>query len=64
MVIEVEHPDLGKVKQVGIAPKLSGTPGKVRSLSPLLGEHTDEILQGLGYNQSDVTKFRQEGAIG
>jgi len=64
MVIEVEHPDLGKVKQVGIAPKLSSTPGKVRSLSPLLGEHTDEILQGLGYDQSEIEKLRQEGVIG
>jgi len=64
MVVEVEHPDLGKVKQVGIAPKLSRTPGKVRSLSPLLGEHTDEVLQGLGYNQNEVEKLRQEGVVG
>ena len=64
MVIEVEHPELGKVKQVGIAPKLSSTPGTVRSLSPLLGEHTDEVLQGLGYNHNEVEKLRQEGVVG
>ena len=63
MVIEVEHPSLGKVKQVGIAPKLSDTPGKVRSLSPLLGEHTDEVLQELGYSQEEIETLRQEGAI-
>ncbi len=63
MVIEVEHPTLGKVKQVGIAPKLSDTPGTVRSLSPLLGEHTDEVLQELGYRREDIEILRQEGAI-
>jgi crotonobetainyl-CoA:carnitine CoA-transferase CaiB-like acyl-CoA transferase len=63
MVIEVEHPTLGKIKQVGIAPKLSGTPGKVRSLSPLPGEHTDEILQGLGYEQEEIKNLRQEGVV-
>ena len=64
MVIEVEHPTLGKVKQVGIAPKLSGTPGKVRSLSPLLGEHTEEILLGLGYGRGEIEGLRREGAVG
>ena len=64
MVIEVEHPVLGKVKQVGIAPKLSDMPGKVRTLSPLLGEHTDEILQELGYNQKEIENLRREGIIG
>jgi crotonobetainyl-CoA:carnitine CoA-transferase CaiB-like acyl-CoA transferase len=64
MVIEVEHPTLGKVKQVGIAPKLSSTPGKVRSFSPLLGEHTNEILQKLGYKRKEIENLRQEGAVG
>jgi crotonobetainyl-CoA:carnitine CoA-transferase CaiB-like acyl-CoA transferase len=63
MVIEVEHPTLGKIKQVGIAPKLSGTPGKVRTLSPLPGEHTDEILQELGYKREEIENLRQEGAV-
>ena len=63
MVIEVEHPALGKVKQVGIAPKLSGTPGKVRSLSPLLGEHTNEMLQELGYKRKEIENLRQEGVV-
>lgn len=63
MVIEVEHPTLGKIKQVGIAPKFSSTPGKVRSLSPLPGEHTDEVLQGLGYKQEEIENLRQEGAV-
>ena len=63
MVIEVEHPTLGKIKQVGIAPKFSGTPGKVRSLSPLPGEHTDEILRGLGYKREEIENLRQESVV-
>jgi alpha-methylacyl-CoA racemase len=63
MVIELEHPTLGKVKQVGIAPKFSDTPGKVRSLSPLPGEHTDEILEGLGYKGEDIENLRRGGIV-
>ncbi len=64
MVIEVEHPSLGKVKQIGIAPKLSDTPGEVRTLSPLFGEHTDEVLGELGYSQKEIENLRREGVIG
>ena len=64
MLLEVEHPALGKFKQAGIAPKLSQTPGKVRTLSPLLGEHSEEILRELGYSQGDIENLRQEGVIG
>ncbi len=64
MVIEVEHPTEGKVKQVGVAIKLSDTPGKVRSLPPLLGEHTNEILVGLGYSKQRINQLCREGIIG
>ncbi len=63
MVIEVEHPTEGKIKQVGIAIKLSDTPGRVRNLPPLLGEHTEEILTGLGYNKQRLNELRQKGII-
>ena len=64
MVIDVEHPDLGEVKQIGIAIKLSNTPGKVRSTSPLLGEHTEEILSDLGYTKEQIVALREAGALG
>lgn len=47
MVVELVDPELGPVRQVGIAPKLSRTPGEVRSLPPEPGEHTNEILNEL-----------------
>jgi len=63
MLAEVEHSKLGKVKQVGIAVKLSDTPGKIRSTAPLLGDHTEEILQELGYNGEQIRDLRRLGAI-
>lgn len=64
MVIEIDDPILGKIKQIGILPKLSGTPGTVRSLPPLHGDHTDEILLGLSYSREEITKFRKELVVG
>ena len=63
MIVEVPHPSLGKVKQVGIALKLSDTPGEIRSTAPVLGQHTDEILQQLGYNKSQVEGLREKGVL-
>ena len=48
MIVEVDTPEGGKVKQVGISVKLSDTPGTIRSLAPKLGQHTDEILARAG----------------
>lgn len=64
MVVEVGNPTVGKVKQVGIALKLSDTPGKIRGTAPLRGEHTDDILRELGYKRRDIKNLRQEGVVG
>lgn len=64
MVIEVDDPTVGKIKQVGIAIKLSDTPGKVRSLPPATGEHTKEILVDLGYSEQRISELDQEGIVG
>jgi len=63
MVVEVDHPSLGKVKQVGISVKLSETPGEIRSTAPLLGQHTEEVLQDLGYTKERIEELRAEGGI-
>jgi crotonobetainyl-CoA:carnitine CoA-transferase CaiB-like acyl-CoA transferase len=63
MFEEFDHPTKGKVKQVGISIKLSDTPGSIRRLGPRKGEHTQEILQGLGYSKDEVAYLRKKGAI-
>ena len=63
MVIEVDHPKLGKVKQVGIGVKFSETPGEIRNTAPLPGQHTEEVLRDLGYSQDDIDRLREIGAI-
>ena len=64
MVLEIDHPTLGKVKHPGIAIKLSETPGKVRSLAPIFGEHTEEILRELSYSKSQIEELRQSDIVG
>lgn len=49
MIVEQEHPTAGKIRVVGVPVKLSETPGAVRTPAPLLGEHTAEVLTGLGH---------------
>src|SRR5271167_3188166 len=62
-VVEVDHPGRGKYLTVGNPIKLSDSPADVRR-SPLLGEHTDEILRKvLGYSDKDVAEIKISGAI-
>ena len=62
MVVEVQHPQLGRVRQVGVAAKLSETPGAVRWPGPRRGEHTEEVLLGLGYSAQEIEGLRAAGA--
>jgi len=63
LVVELNHPKLGKVKQVGISIKLSETPGAIRSIAARPGEHTDQMLADLGYTKEDIEKLRSIGAV-
>lgn len=63
-VVEVDHPERGSYLTVGMPVKLSDSPAQVKR-SPLLGEHTEEILtQVLGYSADEVDQIRASGAIG
>jgi formyl-CoA transferase len=46
-IVTVPHPDFGELKMQNVVPKLSESPGKIRSPSPRMGEHNDEIYRGL-----------------
>ncbi|MGN6748828.1 MAG: formyl-CoA transferase [Xanthobacteraceae bacterium] len=62
-VVEVDHPTRGKYLTVGNPVKLSDSPADVRR-SPLLGEHTDEILRKvLGYSEKELAQIKSSGAI-
>lgn len=63
MVVETEHPELGKVKEVGVALKMSGTPGSVRRAAPYRGEHTDEVLRELGLSEAQIRHLRAKGVV-
>ena len=63
LVVEAEHPQLGKVRQFGIAIKLSDTPGTIRRAAPLAGEHTEEVLRSLGTPADEIRTLRSKGVI-
>ncbi len=48
----------------GVVPKLSRTPGGTEWIGPRLGEHTDEVLAGLGYDEAQIERMRARGVIG
>jgi crotonobetainyl-CoA:carnitine CoA-transferase CaiB-like acyl-CoA transferase len=64
MIVDIQHPTLGPVREVGIAIKLSDTPGTIRTAAPISGQHTDEVLKDLGLAVSEITLLRSKGVIG
>ena len=64
MVLEHEDPELGTVRQAGIGLKLSETPGRLRHVAPHLGQHTDDVLSGLGYDTETIAALRQRQVVG
>jgi formyl-CoA transferase len=61
-VVEVDHPKRGKYLTVGNPIKLSDSPTEVKR-SPLLGEHTDEVMAELGYTREQIEALRSEHVI-
>jgi crotonobetainyl-CoA:carnitine CoA-transferase CaiB-like acyl-CoA transferase len=63
MVVELDQPGTGGVRQLGVPVKLSRTPGGVHSPGPVLGEHTDEVLAGAGFSETEVAALKESGAV-
>jgi crotonobetainyl-CoA:carnitine CoA-transferase CaiB-like acyl-CoA transferase len=63
MVVDVEHPVYGKVRQFGLPIKLSDTPGAVRQAAPATGEHTDAVLRELGVPDAEIRALRARKVV-
>ena len=64
MVIEHEDPEVGVVRQAGFGIKLSDTPARLRHVGPRIGQHTDDVLDQLGYSAEDIQDLRLRQVVG
>ena len=63
LVHELDHPEVGPVKVMGMPARLSGS--KVPLVpAPLLGQHTREVLSDLGFDEAEVDALHEQGVIG
>ena len=63
MVVKIDHPIIDELQLTGSPLKLSKTPVSMRQHPPLYGEHTESLLEGLGYNPDDIKRFKQNKII-
>lgn len=63
MVVRLEHPKAGPIRLLGLPVKLKGTPGRIESPPPTLGQHTAEILARWGYRPDEIAALHRRGAI-
>jgi formyl-CoA transferase len=64
MFVQLDHPVYGPLTTTGTPLKLSETPGRVRWLAPMPGEHNEDVFVGLlGHSPDDLARWRAEGVI-
>ncbi len=64
LLVETEHPTVGRIRQVRPPARYSATPSTIRRHAPSFGEHTDEILRDvLGRNEEEIGALRSCGAV-
>ena len=63
MLLRVKDSEGNQIPQMGIGPKLSDTPGAVRSLGVPSGHDTGEVLHELGYGNDEIARFREAGTV-
>jgi crotonobetainyl-CoA:carnitine CoA-transferase CaiB-like acyl-CoA transferase len=62
-LVDSEHPTAGRIRVVGPPARLSETPGALRRPAPRLGEHTREILTGIGVDAAAIARHEAAGVI-
>ncbi len=63
MVVEYDHPKIGRMKSLGIPVKSSGELTAIRRSAPWLGQHTEETLRGLDYRDAEISALFAEGVL-
>jgi crotonobetainyl-CoA:carnitine CoA-transferase CaiB-like acyl-CoA transferase len=62
-LVEIEAEDVGPVTMMGVLPRLSETPGELKSAGPKLGQHTDEVLTEMGLSIEEIAGLRAEHVV-
>jgi crotonobetainyl-CoA:carnitine CoA-transferase CaiB-like acyl-CoA transferase len=62
-VVSYDHPQVGRLEQIGTLLELSATPGRIAGPPPALGEHTVEILSELGYGETDAVGLKEKRIV-
>jgi crotonobetainyl-CoA:carnitine CoA-transferase CaiB-like acyl-CoA transferase len=60
----VEHPTIGPMRMGGIPIHFTETPGAIQNAPPTLGQHTDEVLREIGYDEAAIAELRKQKVIG
>ena len=64
MIVSARTPTGLDLEVPGVVPKLSRTPGSIRTEAPALGQHTDEVLSAAGWSSEEIARMRAQGIIG
>ncbi|HEX8727129.1 MAG TPA: CoA transferase [Ktedonobacterales bacterium] len=62
-LVQLDDPTVGPIRLVNVAPRLSETPGAVRTTGPALGAHNAEVYGGLGLSADEIEALRAEGVV-
>lgn len=63
MVVEMDHPTAGRIRQTGVPVKFSDTPGRLRTPPPTLGQHTRAILKEVGLSDKEIEALKRASVV-